>query len=101
MSCEDVMMVLVYVDDVIFTSSNLAKPKQFVSDMNRQFSLKDMGYFSYFIGIKVFFSSYGWQISQAKYIKSLLDRFDMASSKVALTPMVSRGALRKQNGIIL
>lgn len=45
------LWVLVYVDDVVFIGSFAKQLQQFVNGMYGQFSLKDMGDLSFFLGI--------------------------------------------------
>lgn len=47
-----VMLVLVYVDDVIFTYSGPSQLQEFFTILNKQSSLKDMGTLHYFLGVE-------------------------------------------------
>ena len=47
--------------------------------------MKDLGTFSYFLGLKVTFSSDGYYFSQAKYASDLLSKADLTDSKTIST----------------
>ena len=63
-----VLVILVYVDDIIVTSSNSLLIEQLISSLNSCFALKDLGPLNFFLGIKVFSSSSSLYFSQARYI---------------------------------
>lgn len=45
--------VLIYVDDHIATGDNNLEINKLVQQVNRQFSIKDLGELNYFLGIEV------------------------------------------------
>ncbi|KAG8492864.1 hypothetical protein CXB51_010176 [Gossypium anomalum] len=47
-----ILYVLVYVNDIIITGNHQASIDQFVTNLDTQFSLKDLGPLSYFLGIE-------------------------------------------------
>ena len=53
-----ITLILLYVDDMIITSQH--------------FKIKNLGTFSYFLGLEVISSSNGYYLSQAKYAFDLL-----------------------------
>ena len=84
-----VPVILVYVDDIIVTSSNSLLIEQLISSLNSCFALKDLGPLNFFLGIKVFSSSSSLYFSQARYISDFF--FQCASlfeSKAMASPMV-------------
>jgi len=62
---------------------------QFVSSLAKQFSLKDLGNLSYFLGVEVISHKYGLLLSQCRYITNLLTRLHMHEAKPVLTPLPS------------
>ena len=86
-----VLVILVYVDDIIVTSSNSLLIEQLISSLNSCFALKDLGPLNFFLGIKVFSSSSSLYFSQARYISDFFF-FQCASlfeSKAMASPMVA------------
>ena len=59
--------MLIYVDDIIVTSSSDAAISALLRDLNTDFALKDLGNLHYFLGIEVSKNSSGIILSQEKY----------------------------------
>ncbi|XP_019233311.1 PREDICTED: uncharacterized protein LOC109213924 [Nicotiana attenuata] len=59
----------------------------FAKLMGSEFEMSMMGELNFFLGLQVMKSKKGTLISQQKYIKELLKRFDMEASKVIDTPI--------------
>ena len=47
------VILLVYVDDILITGSSSTLIEQLMQDLNGQFSLKNLGAVSYFLGIQI------------------------------------------------
>ena len=78
------IIVCLYVDDLIFTGNlNL---ELFKEVMKKEFDMSDLGTMKYFLGIQVNQSNDGIFISQSKYAKDVLKKFNMLNSKPAPTP---------------
>jgi len=60
----------VYVDDIIFGSTNEKLFHEFVAAMLGEFELSTMGELNYFLGLKQF--NQGTFLNQSKYYKDLL-----------------------------
>ncbi|WVZ20706.1 hypothetical protein V8G54_008028 [Vigna mungo] len=56
--------------------------------MNSDFSLKDLGHIHYIFGIEVQKNDSGTSLSQTKYIKDILTKFNMHTIFAYLTPMM-------------
>lgn len=52
-SDSDVVILLLYVDDIILTGSNPSKVQSVISYLSEVFELKDMGKLTYFLGLQV------------------------------------------------
>ncbi|WMV28863.1 hypothetical protein MTR67_022248 [Solanum verrucosum] len=78
--------VLVYVDDLIITSSDSDFITTFIHTLDQQFSLKDLGSLNYFLGIEVSLTSNGIILSQGRYIRDLLRRTNKADAKPISSP---------------
>ncbi|WVZ23101.1 hypothetical protein V8G54_001645 [Vigna mungo] len=87
------LYLLVYVDDIIL--SNL------ISTLAARFSLKDLGYLNYFLGVEVIPSATGLFLSQRKYLTDLLHKSGMANTKPASTPLSVSAQLLKDSGDLL
>ena len=80
----------IYVDDIIFGSSNKAFNDDFLKLMIDRFKMSMMGELSYFLGFQVKQLDKGTFISQAKYTQDMLKRFMMKDVKGASTPMQTK-----------
>uniref|UniRef100_A0A803PPM4 Reverse transcriptase Ty1/copia-type domain-containing protein n=1 Tax=Cannabis sativa TaxID=3483 RepID=A0A803PPM4_CANSA len=83
------ILILVYVDDIIITGSNLKKIAALIKALDLKFALKNLGNLHYFLGIEVHHTKEGLHLSQAKYVRDLLCRAQMQDAKPAPTPMTS------------
>eukprot|EP00253_Pinus_taeda_P029735 PITA_29735 len=83
-----ILIVVLYVDDVIFTRNDDQLIKNFKSVMKEEFEMTDMGFLRYFLGIEVYQNENGIFISQARYVNEVLSRFNMQEYKAAITPTV-------------
>ncbi|XP_042484971.1 secreted RxLR effector protein 161-like [Macadamia integrifolia] len=82
------LVVVVYVDDIIFGGHNDEVCRQFAERMTTKFKMSMLGELSYFLGLQVNQQQNGVFISQANYIKEMLKKFMMEDSKPISTPMV-------------
>ncbi|KAL5564518.1 hypothetical protein UlMin_027682 [Ulmus minor] len=83
------LLILIYVDDIIVTGSNIEEIEKLITVLNNSFSLKDLGQLNYFLGIEVKTIAEGLHLSQKRYIKDLLIKSKMDNAKPLPTPMVS------------
>ena len=83
------LLAQVYVDDIIFGSTNKDLCEEFSIMMQGEFEMSMMGKLNYFLGLQIKQTKDGIFINQSKYCKELLKRFDMDSCKVMSTPMGS------------
>ena len=97
-STHDVLILLIYVDDILVTGSNSARVSSFITRLNSSFALRDLGYVNYFLGIKVVRSGIMFHLSQHKYTQDLLSRTAMLESKPATTPGLLGQTLSHLNG---
>ncbi|GJS82530.1 putative ribonuclease H-like domain-containing protein [Tanacetum coccineum] len=92
---DDILLVQVYVDDIIFGSTKKQMSNEFETLMHDKFQMSSMGELSFFLGLQVKHKSDGIFISQDKYVAEILKKFDFASIKIASTPMEINKALVK------
>jgi Reverse transcriptase (RNA-dependent DNA polymerase) len=94
----DLVLLLVYVDDIILTGNNQALLQQFITLLDHQFTIKDLGQLNFFLGIEVHTNDRGLLLTQTGYIQSLLERAKMKEAKAAKTPMAVSPTLSKTEG---
>ncbi|GJU41030.1 putative ribonuclease H-like domain-containing protein [Tanacetum coccineum] len=92
---KDIMLVQVYVDDIIFGSTQTSMVKEFEELMQKEFKMSSMGELTFFLGLQVKQSTAGIFISQDKYVKDILNKFDFRTIKPATTPIEAHKALGK------
>jgi len=83
----DIILVQIYVDGIVFGSSNAKLCADFVKTMQGEFEMSMMGELSFFLGLQVKQSREGIFVCQSKYCKDILKKFEMEACKVAATPM--------------
>ncbi|GJR16658.1 putative ribonuclease H-like domain-containing protein [Tanacetum coccineum] len=92
---KDIMLVQVYVDDIIFGSTNKSWCEEFEALMQSRFQMSSMGELTFFLGLQVKQNKEGIFISQDKYVAEILKKFDLVNVKAAITPMETKLPLTK------
>jgi hypothetical protein len=75
------LIVLVYVDDIIFGCNKDSLVQWFASAMEYEFEMSMIGEMSFFLGLQITQRHEGMFISQEKYLREMLKRFQMEYSK--------------------
>jgi hypothetical protein len=88
----------IYVDDIIFGSTNQKSCEEFSRVMTQKFEMSIMGELNYFLGFQVKQLKDDTFISQTKYTQDLLKRFGMKDAKPAKTPMGTDGHVDLNKG---
>nr|GFB99911.1 putative ribonuclease H-like domain-containing protein [Tanacetum cinerariifolium] len=83
----NILMVQVYVDDIIFGSTNKDLCKAFEKLMKDKFQMSSMGKLTFFLGLQVKQKQDGIFISQDKYVVEILRKFGLTDKKSASTPI--------------
>ncbi|GJU53890.1 retrovirus-related pol polyprotein from transposon TNT 1-94 [Tanacetum coccineum] len=89
-SGKHILLVQIYVDDIIFASTDLNACNIFSKEMSSKFQMSMMGQMSFFLGLQVSQSPGGIFINQAKYALETLKKYGMDLSDPVDTPMVDR-----------
>ncbi|GJR61513.1 retrovirus-related pol polyprotein from transposon TNT 1-94 [Tanacetum coccineum] len=87
---EDILLVQIYVDDIIFGSTNPKLSKRFEKLMHNKFEMSMMGELKFFLGIQIHQSPRGIFINQAKYAQEILKKHGMTSCDSVGTPMATK-----------
>jgi len=86
-ACIEIILVQVYVNDIIFGSTNETLCEQFVKALQGEFEMSMMGELNYFLGLQIKQFQHGTFLNQSKYCRELLKKFDMENCKEAATPI--------------
>ncbi|GJX16881.1 retrovirus-related pol polyprotein from transposon TNT 1-94 [Tanacetum coccineum] len=89
-SGKHILLVQIYVDDIIFASTDHNACNKFSNEMSSKFQMSMMGQMSFFLGLQVSQSPGGIFINQAKYALETLKKYGMDLSDPVDTPMVDR-----------
>ncbi|KAK2373518.1 hypothetical protein QL285_074549 [Trifolium repens] len=90
--------LLVYVDDLLLTGNNTTFLGKFMTELSTKFSLKQLGFPHYFLGIELIPIECGLLLSQHGYIRELLDKFNMSGAKSTTTPLCMTTPLKLNDG---
>ncbi|GJZ98654.1 retrovirus-related pol polyprotein from transposon TNT 1-94 [Tanacetum coccineum] len=85
--------VQIYVDDIIFASTDPKDCDRFSNEMSSKFQISMMGQISFFLGLQISQNPRGIYINQFKYANKILKKFDLHKSDPVNTPMVERTKL--------
>jgi hypothetical protein len=91
------LIIVVYVDDIIFGSNVDRMSQKFAEEMKTEFEMSMLGELSFFLGLHISQTNKGIFISQTKYIKEMLKKFEMEDYKPVNTPMVTGCKLSKED----
>ncbi|GKB28354.1 retrovirus-related pol polyprotein from transposon TNT 1-94 [Tanacetum coccineum] len=90
---EDILLVQIYVDDIIFGSTNPKFSKRFEKLMHNRFEMSLMGEMKFFLGLQIHQSPRGIFINQAKYALEILKKHGMEKCDCIGTPMATKPKL--------
>ncbi|GKB61267.1 retrovirus-related pol polyprotein from transposon TNT 1-94, partial [Tanacetum coccineum] len=90
---EDILLVQIYVDDIIFGSTNLKFSKRFEKLMHSRFEMYLIGEMKLFLGLQIHQSPCGIFINQAKYALEILKKYGMEKGQSIGTPMATKPKL--------
>jgi hypothetical protein len=89
----DLFVLQIYVDDIMFGSTNQDFYEEFGKMMANEFDMSMIGELSYFFGLQIKKLKNDTFMSQGKYIKDMIKKFSMNESKAISTPMATNGNL--------
>jgi hypothetical protein len=82
---KDLLICQIYVDDIIFESTNMPSCEEFSRIMVQKFEMSMVGELKYFLGFQIKQLQEGTFISQTKCTQDILKKFGM---KDAVTPWI-------------
>nr|GEW50912.1 hypothetical protein [Tanacetum cinerariifolium] len=91
----DILLVQVYVDDIIFGSTNKELFKAFGKLMKDKFQMSSMGELTFFLGLPIKQKDNGIFISQDKYVAKILRKIGLTDGKSASSPIDTEKPLLK------
>nr|GEU31844.1 copia protein [Tanacetum cinerariifolium] len=95
----NILLVQVYVNDIIFRSTNKELGKAFMKLIKDKFQISSMGELAFFLGLQVKQQDNGIFISQDKYIDEILRKCSLIDGKPASTPIdTEKPLLKDPNG---
>jgi hypothetical protein len=95
---KDLFICQIYVDDIIFGSTNKSSCEEFSRIMIQKFEMSMIGELKYFLGFQIKQLEEDTFICQTKYIQDILKKFGMKNAKPIKTPMKTNGHLDLDTG---
>ncbi|GJR57640.1 retrovirus-related pol polyprotein from transposon TNT 1-94 [Tanacetum coccineum] len=90
---EDILLVQIYVDDIIFGFTNPKLSERFEKLMHSRFEMSLMGEIKFFLGLQIHQSPRGIFINQANYALEILRKHGMDKCDSVGTPMATKPKL--------
>nr|GEV65142.1 ribonuclease H-like domain-containing protein [Tanacetum cinerariifolium] len=83
----DTAYLLLYVDDIMLTASSYPLLQRIIASLHQEFSMTDLDFFNYFLGISVTRDSSVMFLSQKKYAVEILEKAHMVNCNSSRTPV--------------
>ncbi|GJX96578.1 retrovirus-related pol polyprotein from transposon TNT 1-94 [Tanacetum coccineum] len=91
----NILLVQIYVDDIIFASNNTSMCNEFTNQMTNKFKMSMMGKMSFFLGLQISQSPRGIFINQSKYASEIVKKYGLHTTDYVDTPMIENKKLDK------
>jgi hypothetical protein len=95
---KDLFIYQIYVDDIIFGSTNKSSCEEFSRIMIQKFEMSMMGELKYFLRFQIKQLQEGTFICQTKYTQDILKKFGLKNAKPIKAPMGTNGHLNLDTG---
>lgn len=92
------IVVSLYVDDLLVTGEDPRNVDKLRHELEKEFEMSSLGLMNYFLGVEVIQCQRGIFISQEKYIKDLLKKFNLEECNPMSTPMIQGEKYQKEDG---
>ena len=83
-----ILVVSIYMDDLVFTESDIEMFTEFKASMKREFDITDLGKMKFFLGVEVVWNDKGIYLSKKKHALEILERFGLENANSVCNPMV-------------
>ncbi|GJW72066.1 retrovirus-related pol polyprotein from transposon TNT 1-94 [Tanacetum coccineum] len=90
---KDILLVQIYVDDIVFASTDPALCESFSEIMCLKFKMSMIGKMSFFLGLQISQSPRGIFLNQSKYALEIIKKYGIETSDPVDTPMVEKSKL--------
>ncbi|KAK9048104.1 hypothetical protein SSX86_007048 [Deinandra increscens subsp. villosa] len=94
----DIAYLLIYVDDIILTTSSDKLRESLMGSLSGEFAMKDLGPLSYFLGISVTRTGDRLFLSQSAYARDIIERAGMTTCNPVATPVDTSSKLGLDSG---
>ena len=94
----NVSLISLYVDDLIITGSACKLIEDIKIQLSQGFEMKDLGELDYCLGLEVWRESGKTLITQSKYTKEIVRKFNMSEFKAMSTPLEHNAKLYNEDG---
>ena len=81
------LYISIYVDDIVLFGPRCPQADQLIEQLKTEFDITDLGIASWLLGLQIDYDEKGIHLSQAGYVKKILDKFGMANARPVMTPM--------------
>ncbi|GJZ91223.1 retrovirus-related pol polyprotein from transposon TNT 1-94 [Tanacetum coccineum] len=89
----DLLLVQIYVDDIIFAATDTALCNEFANLMTTKFKMSMMGQMSFFLGLQISQSPRGIFLNQSKYAYEIIKKYGLLTSDSVDIPMAEKNKL--------
>ncbi|KAK6148043.1 hypothetical protein DH2020_018955 [Rehmannia glutinosa] len=89
------IFLVLYVDDILLATNDSGLLHDTKKYLSKKFEMKDLGEASFVLGIQIKQCQEGIYISQSKYTKELLKKFDIEEGRTVSTPMATNVKIDK------
>ncbi|GKF02175.1 ribonuclease H-like domain-containing protein [Tanacetum coccineum] len=92
--------LLLYVDDIILTTSSASLLQRIIALLHREFAMTDIGSLIYFLGISTQRSTSRLFLSQSKFAEEILERAHMQYCNLCQTPVDTESKLGSDGDLV-